>query len=275
MTAPHDIRRCGRWRRRIWRVDCVASGQPQTARPAGRFLRSGALAGEFRRRKPHHPDELRRGRNLHALVAAFAGAMERTFRGGRASAFPTHGRALAGRRGETRLRESAATLKRCGIRHEVLERAALEERYPQMNLAGVARGLLEPESGVLLARRAVASVLEEATWRKTRFAIAQILTPKGNKPLEYVETSTGERYSAGQFVFACGPWLGKVFAELLGPRIFPTRQEVFFFGSPPGDARFAPPALPTWLFQADEVYGMPDIESAWVEARSRHARRAR
>ena len=175
---------------------------------------------------------------------------------------------------ETRLRESAATLKRCGIRHEVLERAALDERYPQMNLAGVARGLLEPESGVLLARRAVASVLEEATWRKTRFAIAHILTPKGNKPLEYVESSAGERFSAGQFVFACGPWLGKVFAELLGPRIFPTRQEVFFFGSPPGDARFAPPALPTWLFQADEVYGMPDIEARGLKlARDTHGER--
>jgi len=160
---------------------------------------------------------------------------------------------------ETRLRESAATLKRCGIRHEVLERATLEVRYPQVNFAGVTRGLLEPESGVLLARRAVASVLEEATWRRARFAIAQILPPKGNKPLDYVETSTSERYSAGQFVFAFGAWIGKLFAELLGPRIFPTRQEVFFFGSPPGDARFAPPALPTWLFQADEVYGMPDI----------------
>jgi glycine/D-amino acid oxidase-like deaminating enzyme len=62
-------------------------------------------------------------------------------------------------------------------------------------------------------------------------------------------------------VFACGPWLGKMFPELLGPRIFPTRQEVFFFGTPPGDLRFAPAALPTWLFTMDEVYGMPDLEN--------------
>lgn len=172
---------------------------------------------------------------------------------------------------ETRLRESAATLKRCGIRHELLERAALDARYPQVNFAGVSRGLLEPEGGVLLARRAIASVLEEATWRRTHFAIAHILTPKGNKPLDYVETSAGERFSAGHFVFTCGPWLGKVFAGLLGPRIFPTRQEVFFFGSPPGDARFAPPALPTWLFQTDEVYGMPDIEARGLKlARDTH-----
>jgi len=62
-------------------------------------------------------------------------------------------------------------------------------------------------------------------------------------------------------VFACGPWLGKIFPDLLSGRIFPTRQEVFFFGIPAGNTRFAPPALPTWLFQKDEVYGMPDIES--------------
>ena len=36
---------------------------------------------------------------------------------------------------------------------------------------------------------------------------------------------------------------------------------MFFFATPPGDVRFAPPALPTWLFKDEQVYGMPDIES--------------
>jgi len=40
-------------------------------------------------------------------------------------------------------------------------------------------------------------------------------------------------------------------------RIFPSRRKIFFFGIPAGDTRFAPPALPTWLFQEDLVYGMP------------------
>jgi monomeric sarcosine oxidase len=162
---------------------------------------------------------------------------------------------------DSRLRQSMATLDGCGIRYEVMERAALQMRYPQVDFADVKRGMLEPESGVLLARRSVAAIVEEASWNKARFEIAQVRTPKSNKRLNYVETSQGERYAADQFVFACGPWLGKVFPELLGQRIFPTRQEVFFFGCPAGDTRFAPPALPTWLFQADEVYGMPDIET--------------
>ena len=192
-------------------------------------------------------DSLRQWKEL------FAGADERLFQ-------KTGVLWLAGQ-DETRLRASTATLRRCGVKHESLEQAELGKRYPQVNFDGVGQGLLETESGVLMARRAVTCAVERALRLGAQMQIAQVLPPHGAKKLAFVETSAGERISAGNFVFACGPWLGKVFPQLLGSRIFPSRQEVFFFGVPPGDARFAPPALPTWLFQAEEFYGMPDIES--------------
>jgi sarcosine oxidase len=172
---------------------------------------------------------------------------------------------------DLRLRESQATIERCGITHEVMDGAQLSKRYPQVNFDGVSRGLLEPGSGVLLARRAVQSVIEETKKMHAGFLIAQAVTPDGSGTITRLATSLCGAFSAGHFVFACGPWLGKVFPELLGHRIFPTRQEVFFFGSPAGDDRFAPPALPTWLFNHDEVYGMPDIESRGLKmARDTH-----
>jgi len=166
-----------------------------------------------------------------------------------------------GAQGSAYLEQSRVSLQLCGVKHEVLQHGDLEKRYPQMNFEGVAHGLLEPESGVLLARRAVNCAVESALRMGAVLRIAKVLTPRGSGRLDSIETTAGERIAAGNFVFACGPWLGKVFPELLGPRVFPTRQEVFFFGTPPGDERFAPPALPTWFFQSDEVYGMPDIES--------------
>jgi sarcosine oxidase len=175
---------------------------------------------------------------------------------------------------DLRLRESQATIERCGIPHEVMDNAALTKRYSQVNFDGVSRGLLEPGSGVLLARRAVQSVMEEAKKKHAEFLLAQAVTPDGGGTISKLATSHCGAFSAAQFVFACGPWLGKVFPELLGQRIFPTRQEVFFFGTPAGDARFAPPALPTWLFNNDEVYGMPDIESRGLKmARDAHGER--
>jgi sarcosine oxidase len=165
-----------------------------------------------------------------------------------------------GAEGDERVRDTAATLKRCGVAFEELDRGALEKRYPQTGLDGIAGGLLEPESGVLIARRAVAAVAEEAVGRGVEYRVAEIVTPSGTGGLGSIATRSGERIEAGQFVFACGAWLGKLFPEVLGGRIFPSRQEVFFFGVPAGDMRFAPSALPTFLFQGDESYGMPDLE---------------
>jgi monomeric sarcosine oxidase len=175
---------------------------------------------------------------------------------------------------DLRLRESQATIQRCGIAHEVMDTAALAKRYPQVNFDGISRGLLEPGSGVLLARRAVQSVIEESKKKNAEFLIGHAITPDGGGAITKLATSHCGTFSAAHFVFACGPWLGKVFPELLGQRIFPTRQEVFFFGAPAGDARFTPPNLPTWLFNNDEVYGMPDIESRGLKmARDAHGER--
>jgi len=111
-----------------------------------------------------------------------------------------------------------------------------------------------------MARRAVAAVVEDAVRLGVEYRCAQAVDPREAGAVERIATKQGDRISAGTFVFACGAWLGKIFPDVLGARIFPSRQEVFFFGVPASDTRFAPPALPTWLFQEDLVYGMPDIE---------------
>jgi sarcosine oxidase len=167
---------------------------------------------------------------------------------------------LAGK-DDSRVRHAAEVFARCGVAYEELSREELEKRYPQIGLEGITKGLLEPRSGVLLARRAVAAVAEDAQRLGVEYRVAQITEPRGAGAISAVTTNSGERIEADTFVFACGAWLGKLFPEILGARIFPSRQEVFFFGVPAGDARFAPPALPTWLFQEDEIYGMPDLES--------------
>jgi len=162
---------------------------------------------------------------------------------------------------DSQLRQTSATLRRCRVRFEEFDRTALEAKYPQVSFEDVKTGIFEPHSGILMARRAVAALVEDALRLGVQYCSAQILKPAGSGRLEQVVTSQGERIGAEHFVFACGAWLGKIFPEVLGARIFPTRQEVFFFGIPGGDTRFVAPALPTWLFQEDLFYGMPDIES--------------
>ncbi len=179
-----------------------------------------------------------------------------------------------GRESDSRMQHTMETLRRCGLAFEEMNRSTLQNRYPQFCLDDVNMGILEPQSGVLMARRAVAAVVEDAVRRGVEYRVAQVTPPRGTGRVKSLRTNTSDETAAEQFVFACGAWLGKLFPEILGERIFATRQEVFYIGVPAGDARFAPPALPTFLFQEDESYGMPDLESRGLKiALDRHGER--
>jgi sarcosine oxidase len=155
---------------------------------------------------------------------------------------------------------SVEILRKVGVPFEMLERPELEQRYPQFNFGEITWALYEPESGALLARRAVYSVTQAAVKAGVTYLPAAALPPSGAGELPELATRAGAHVSAGQFVFACGPWLPKLFPELLAERIHPTRQEVFYFGAPAGDLRFAPPQMPAWIDFSHEFYGLPELE---------------
>ncbi len=154
-----------------------------------------------------------------------------------------------------------ATLTKLGVRFEELHRAELEKRWPQISFGPVTWALYEPDSGALLARRAVQAVVQDASKNGVQYLLEAVIAPTGKGKLDAVKTSNGDSISAGAFVFACGPWLPKLFPPLLTDRIHPTRQEIYFFGAPAGDNRWKPPAMPTWIDFGAEVYGIPDLEN--------------
>lgn len=163
--------------------------------------------------------------------------------------------------------QSIEVHKRLGIPLEALDRATLTRRFPQIVWDGVEIGLYEPTRGALMARRAVQTLVSEFVAAGGEYRQLAVLPPKVSASLDAVATSAGETLRAERFVFACGPWLPKVFPDLLGTRIFPTRQEVFFFAPEAGDTRFAPGQLPGWadFNEGDIYYGMPDLEARGVK----------
>ena len=156
---------------------------------------------------------------------------------------------------------SVATMQQAGAKFEKLALDDLRRRFPQIFFEDGAWGIFEPNSGVLMARRAVQAVVEQAQKLGVTYVRGAALSPAGRGNLPAIKTASGETIAAHSFVFACGPWLPKVFPDLLGSRIFPSRQEVLFFGIPPGNSQFSVPAMPTWIDMKDGFYGMPDLES--------------
>jgi monomeric sarcosine oxidase len=167
---------------------------------------------------------------------------------------------LAGK-GDTYVRQTRQTLEKVGVAHRQLAVHELEAKYPQISSAGIEWALWEPGSGVLMARQAVQVLVADSIRQGLEYRLAGIVPPASNAKLDSIVTNTGEKISAGTFIFACGPWLPTLFPELLAQRIFPTRQEVFFFAPPPGDDSFGYPAMPAWFHHPALVYGLPDLEN--------------
>ncbi len=59
-------------------------------------------------------------------------------------------------------------------------------------------------------------------------------------------------------MFACGPWLPRLFPELLGKRIQVPGRDVLYFGTPAGDSRFTFPNFPN--YSEDRCYGFSNID---------------
>lgn len=136
-----------------------------------------------------------------------------------------------------------STLQTVGARFEKLEVDEIVRRYRVIHPGEATWGILEPDSGVLMARRAVQAVVARALEIGVDYTQARF--------------RADTRIDADQSVFACGPWLPKVFPELLGELIHVTRQEVFFFGASSGGESSG---LPAWIDFNNLVYGIPNLD---------------
>jgi sarcosine oxidase len=158
------------------------------------------------------------------------------------------------------------TFQQNKVKFERLDRRDLSQRYPQLEFGPVAWGMLEIDSGVLLARQAVQALVASSQSFGVTYLQAAIRPPQSVEgKLKSIETTAGYRIIADKFVFACGPWLPKLFPELLAELIHVTRQEVFFLGVPAGDDRFLPDKMPAWIDFNDLVYGIPNLDNRGVK----------
>jgi len=162
-------------------------------------------------------------------------------------------------------RGSLSLLKDAGISYEQLSAREMSRRWPQINFDNVTWGIYEPESGYVLARASAQAVVEQfiaagGAYRQVAVAPQHEREPNWLDQGRWKELSLsdGSKLAADRYVFACGPWLGKLFPQTVGPHFTATKQDVFFFGTPAGDARYDETSIPVWADHGDHfVYGIP------------------
>lgn len=157
-------------------------------------------------------------------------------------------------------RESAPLLARHGMSLEELAPHEAQRRWPQFALDDVRRAWYEQDAGYLRARFACACVCEAFVAEGGTYIEAQAKPGRvARGAMGSVALGNGDAIEADAYVFACGPWLGSLFPRICGPCVRSTRQEVFYFGTPAGDARFSEAQCPVWMHVAADgvTYGIP------------------
>jgi sarcosine oxidase len=156
-------------------------------------------------------------------------------------------------------RGSLKPLRQAGIRFQELSARELKRRWPQVCFDGVDWGIYEPACGYLDARASCQAVVEAFVAAGGKYRQLAVMAeglehaiPRG------LSLSDGSRLKADDYVFACGPWLGKLFPETIGDLVQATKQDIFFFGTPAGDPRFNDTHLPVWGDHREHFfYGIP------------------
>ncbi len=169
-------------------------------------------------------------------------------------------------------RGSLPMLNNAGIPFEELSTSEMARRWPQINFENIEWGIYEPGGGYLLARTSARAVVEQfvaegGEYRQAAVAPAGHLDKGGFDSGDWTQLSVSDRsiLAADRYVFACGPWLGKLFPQTVGPHFTSTKQDVFFFGTPAGtpgnDARYNEGNIPVWADHGERfMYGIPGNE---------------
>ncbi len=165
------------------------------------------------------------------------------------------------------VRSALPILEELGFPVESPPVAEAARRWPQIDFEGVGNVWLERRAGVLFARDACRVVAERFAAEGGTVRLGRVTPgPVAGGVLTGASLGDGTPLHFDAWVFALGPWLGRIFPEVVGDGVRPSRQEVHYFGPPAGSALYRPPSLPIWVDFATRssggervVYGFPDV----------------
>lgn len=176
--------------------------------------------------------------------------------------FPTGSLWLFSKSDDSYARTAMPLLQRHGLSLEEWTLSQTRERFPQIYLDDIHTVFWEKEAGYLMARKTCQYLVEELVKAGGQFLVEQVKPGKiqGAK-LQEVKLAGGGVYKADAYVFACGPWMPKLFPEILGDLISISRQEIHYFGLPALSKAYRTPDFPIWVDMGERIrYGVPDYD---------------
>lgn len=154
-----------------------------------------------------------------------------------------------------------------GLPLEALTEEQLKARYPNLTCGGIEGAFFEQQAGVLMARKACQVLVKACRHEGVDYVQARAVPGAShNNLLQSLNLDLGHQFKADAFVFACGPWLKRMFPQWLGDFLVTSRQEVCFFKTPSGRSRLEWQRFPVWIEFGDAIYyGLPDVDGGGLK----------
>ena len=151
-----------------------------------------------------------------------------------------------------------------GIVHELLDAAAIRERFPQFAVDDDVLGYYEPEAGVLRPEACIAAQLDEARRLRARLVTSERVVAIEAAPGGVAVRTERGRYAAARAVVTAGAWVPGLVGGRWARRLRVMRQVLHWF-RPADPTPYAAGRMPVFIWMHgrgddDSMYGFPMVD---------------
>ncbi len=137
----------------------------------------------------------------------------------------------------------------------------LTMRFPQFYCKNVAYGIYEPESGLIMAHRAVVETALQFIREGGKLQRGRVVTNE----LEQLFLD-GKPLEADLIIVTAGPWLGEMFPRTIAPISKIVRQNIIYTATPDSNSSYDGDKMPCWVDHGYQAYGTPSVEGHGIKA---------
>jgi len=153
------------------------------------------------------------------------------------------------------------------VPHEVLTGDEARKRWPVIKADDITIAITEPDAGVVRARAATQAVAAVGQKMGVNLVLGRVrLNEIRGEQLDGVTLEDGTVIRGDAYVFACGPWLRKLFPYMENRMRVPMGY-VCYFGVPVSDQRFSFPNLPSFNFPGVTGWPLLPVDSRGFRVR--------
>ena len=156
---------------------------------------------------------------------------------------------------------TAETFDKVGVPYHKFTQADVAARFPQFDASSIAYALYEPQSGMVMAHRAILAAVDLFRRAGGTVRRGRVMTDPDERLM-----LDGKPLEADLLVVATGPWMADMYPRTIKPISQIVGITVLYTSTPDGSTAFDHTDMPCWIDHGEGSFGLPSVEGVGVKA---------